>query len=116
LSGAHLKFTRENIAVRAYYPCDIHESSTKEGGGGGGEDDDVDDDNFDDLETFLKFQLAIVLFILPSGSPIYHQQLDDTKSYFHRAQRLVMKHSTMSINATVRFSFLFRRFVCRILF
>ena len=103
LSGAHLKFTKENIAVRAYYPCDIQElllssSSTNNDSGD-------DDDDFDDIETFLKFQFALVLFILPNKSEIYQQQLDDTTSYFHRAQRLVMKHSIMSSNnknATVR--------------
>ncbi|MGK3742273.1 MAG: hypothetical protein ACI90V_009128, partial [Bacillariaceae sp.] len=114
LSGAHLLFTSERMAVRAYYPCDLIELEQQEQQERKGaendskkddekeeEDDDDDDkykDNFDGLLSFLKsFQLALVLFVLPPPSTKNNnnnnnisvmQQLDDVTSYFHRAQRL----------------------------
>jgi hypothetical protein len=58
-----------------------------------------DDDDFDNLQRFLRsFQLALVLFILPDVD-IMMQQLDDTTSFFHRAQRVVRALSIQQNNA-----------------
>jgi hypothetical protein len=112
LSGAHLLFTSERMAVRAYYPCDLIEleqqqqqqqerkvtgNDSKQYDEKQEEDDDDDKDNFDGLLSFLKsFQLALVLFVLPPSTSNNNnnnnisvmQQLDDVTSHFHRAQRL----------------------------
>uniref|UniRef100_A0A7S4AHI3 Uncharacterized protein n=1 Tax=Pseudo-nitzschia australis TaxID=44445 RepID=A0A7S4AHI3_9STRA len=67
------------------------------------------DDNFDGLSAFFSsFQLALVLFVLPSSNILEHnnsnacsknntnaitilEQLNDVNSHFHRAQRLAAK-------------------------
>jgi hypothetical protein len=74
------------MAVRAYYPCNLEEMILQEN-----RKDDGDD--FDGMSGFLKsFQLAIVLFVLPTESPIFQRQLNDSSSHFHRSQRLVSDH------------------------
>lgn len=110
LSGAHLLLTTERIAVRTYYPCGLQELQEKEQAQSGttgkrkrqsnkeGLDND-DEDNFDSLSTFFSFfQLAIVLFVIPHSKNdldiTIAQQLEDTDSHFHRAQRLATKLET----------------------
>ena len=85
LSGAHLLLTIEKIAIRAYYPSDLEQIQDDNNNAG---------DDFDGLSTFLKsFGRALVMFVLPQNSPIFLQQLDDTSSYFHRAQRLMGEYT-----------------------
>lgn len=91
MSGAHFLFAAERIAIRAYYPCDLEHLATNDISR---EEDVNSDDDFDNLSSFLKsFQLALVFFILPTTETIFGVQLNNDKSYFHRAQRLVANHS-----------------------
>jgi hypothetical protein len=88
LSGAHLVLPIEKIAIRAYYPYDLEQIKPT---------NSSSTDDFEGLSKFLKsFLRPLVMFILPPNDPVFQQQLDDTNSYFHRAQRLVgewtMKH------------------------
>ncbi|KAL3914580.1 MAG: hypothetical protein SGILL_006048, partial [Bacillariaceae sp.] len=85
LSGAHLMLTKEAIAIRTYYPYDLEQIKSKQS--------EVEDD-FDGVSKFLKsFKKALVIFIIQPNDPVFHQQLDDTHSYFHRAQRIVGQHT-----------------------
>eukprot|EP00536_Pseudo-nitzschia_multiseries_P009358 jgi/Psemu1/288403/fgenesh1_pg.258_\ len=90
LSGAHLLFAAERIAVRVYYPCDLRELKEKEENRqkqnqresepsalqnqneketASGNDEGRDKDNFDGLAVFFSsFQLALVLFVLPPAN------------------------------------------------
>ena len=88
LSGAHLMLTGESIAIRAYYPYDLGQISAPTN------QQSTGDDDFDGLSKFLKsFKKALVMFILHPNDPVFQQQLDDSHSYFHRAQRIVGQHT-----------------------
>ena len=98
LSGAHLLLPESSLAVRAYYPCDLpslQQQASKDAGG-----------DLDGLQAFTQsFRLAVVLFVLPVEAQ--RAQLDNPRSIFHRAQRIVnqpnrTRTSTVSASAAVQ--------------
>ena len=101
LGGAHLSLKSEgissNMTVRAYFSYDLYgdfalpwtKQHTKQQQHPGHVGDNDDEDDFDNIGSFLRnFQFAAIFFILPE-SEYQREQLDDSKSFFHRAQRLV---------------------------
>lgn len=101
LSGAHLLFPKERLAVRVYYQGDLAAfqqppQQSQHAGTQGAEADarevPISNDDFDNLVAFLKaFETAVVLFVLNPEQQM--QQLDDFASPLHRAQRLVQRLS-----------------------
>lgn len=106
LSGAHLHFPSEKLAVRVYYPIDIRALEQEYHAMNGTKDiisiiqePMSDKDDLDGLVAFSKmFALSLVLFVLPDTH--FNEQLGRVDSFTFRAQRLLETTNTRVLPVT----------------